>query len=211
MNQDSIRRAATEALKSAYGPFGEPSWAHVSGWAQLNGACERKISCVVVCREMSEWLGELLPKLSDLLTEAGFPWEINCVDAARRRDGTAEMLSAWSDVPGFRWIRLGWPIGQAAAVLTGLHSARGDAVLLVNTGAKPSMDLLPSMISKWDQGHEVVLVRRDDDKGAEFLDAWNIGPSVIESPTIGRRISSGIDIAILLDRRVVDMLLAGNA
>ena len=66
------------------------------------------------------------------------------------------------------------------------------------------------MISKWDQGHEVVLVRRDNDQGAELLDAWNIGQSAIEPDTIGRRVSSGIDIAILLDRRVVDMLLAAN-
>ena len=202
----SIRSASISSIRCAQGLDGEPAWAHVSGWAQLSGS-PRNVSCVVFCGGAARSLSHLLPDLSDFLTEAGFPWEIVCVDGPGT-DHTGELLSRWSEIPGFTWIRLVDECGEAVATQTGMHHARGDAVILVNAAADLSIELLPEMIEKWDQGNEVVLLRRAGGASPARVVGWSIDEPEWTSNELDDGLTlSGSNQLVLLDRRVVDMLL----
>jgi len=151
-------------------------------------------------------LSRLLPELSDLLTEAGFPWEITCVDCAST-DGTSKLLERWSELPGFRWIRLKRNYGQVAAMQTGLRHATGDAVILVTAAADPSIHLLPNMIARWDEGHDVVLLRSDGGGDFDTLECWSLDAPGAAPPEVSDEpIGVGAGQSMLLDRRVVDLL-----
>ena len=200
------QQVSIASIKCVHGSSGQPEWAHVSGWAQLSGS-PRKVSCVVTCCDSAMLLTRLLPELSDLLTEAGFPWEITCVDGASS-DGTAELLAQWSELPGFRWIRLERDYGQTAAMQTGLRHAIGDAVILVSADADLSAQLLPDMIEKWDEGNDVVVLGSDGGGGLDRLVCWNLdAPGGQPQGMFGEQMPAGAGQSMLLDRRVVDLLL----
>jgi glycosyltransferase involved in cell wall biosynthesis len=205
MTHHSVRSAPIARIRCAQGAAGEPAWAHVSGWAQLSGN-PRKVSCVVPCGNAAQSLSRLLPELSDFLTEAGFPWEIMCVDSAST-DGTAELLSQWSEFPGFTWIRLVRDFGETVATQTGMHHARGDAVILVGAMDNLSIELLPEMIEKWDEGNEIVLLRRAEGATPPRLVCWSLDGPGLANGVDDESAVVGPDHLVLLDRRVVDLLL----
>lgn len=205
----SIRSASISSIGCAQGVDGEPAWAHVSGWAQLSGS-PRNVSCVVSCGSAARTLSHLLPDLSDFLTEAGFPWEIVCVDGPST-NGTGELLSQWSEIPGFTWIRLVRDCDDAVATQTGMQHARGDAVILVSAAAELSIELLPEMIERWDQGNEVVLVRRAGGASPVRVACWSIDEPEWTSNKLDDGLTlTGANQLVLLDRRVVDMLLSAD-
>lgn len=201
---------AIAGIKHSRDSGGDLSWAHASGWSQTSGRV-RTVSCVVATHNAAARLAHLLPTLSDRLTESGFPWEITCVDAAST-DGTAALLTSWTEFPGFGWMRLERPCSEVAAAHAGLTHARGDAVILLRAGVSDhSVDLVPSMIAKWDEGNEVVFV------GSARPDAPD--PLVCWTPERHRTAGLGDEPAriamrfgeVLLDRRMVKLLLHPEA
>ena len=185
---------------------GEPEWAHVSGWSQ--GPDDfHSISCVIVARNVAASLSRMLPVLSDELTEIGYPWEITCVDCAST-DRTPSLLEAWSEIPGFCWIRLARNCGVVAATHAGLSRARGDAIIVLNAGAEPKFVQLPNLVAKWRNGSSIVVVRDPEHRG-ESVVSWNMDDPL----AVGEEDEPGGPSAIqalLLDRCVVDRLLRGG-
>jgi dolichol-phosphate mannosyltransferase len=194
------------SIKHSLSDLGEPAWAHVSGWAQLSGR-PRRISCVVLCRNAAQALVSLLPELSDSLTEVGFPWEVTFVDSASA-DDTDRLLSDWTEIPGFKWIRLARDYGETVAIWTGARDARGDAVIVINAVANPSLDLLPEMISRWDEGNEIVFVDHGDAPGQDQLVCWSGDfPGSDSSAENVAGLAVGAGAFMLLDRRIIDSLM----
>lgn len=188
----------------------ESSWAHMSGWEQLSGRL-RKISCVLTCRDNAAWLGRLLPELSDTLTELGFPWELTIVDSAST-DESRGLLTEWTELPGFNWMRLAKDYGQSAAVRAGLGSARGDAVILMRGPDDPPLERLSELVDQWEQGHEIVVLERSSSDGGDSVVNWardrfDPDPFRVTDPSAAK---SKLRL-VLLDRRVVESLIRSSA
>jgi glycosyltransferase involved in cell wall biosynthesis len=195
------------SIRQSLNGTGAPAWAHVSGWAQLSGS-PRQISCVVSCRNAARAIAQLVPELSDTLTEVGFPWEITFVDRASA-DETDRLLSGWADVPGVTWIRLAEDCGEAAAIATGVRDARGDAVIVINATANPSLELLPEMISRWDEGNEIVFVDHGNTPAKREIVCWTSefpGHDATAEKVVSLAVAASA--VILMDRQIVDSLLA---
>jgi len=178
-------------------------WAHVSGWAQLNGT-RRSLSCVVPARNALPALRDLLPVLSDTLTECGFPWEIIVVDCASG-DGTEELISPWCELPGYRLLVLDESLDRASAVVLGLEAARGDAVMLLDAGCRRQLPMLNELVTRWDGGSSIVYTAPDSRSGdtvvheATSLDQGAFGAADGQV--------AGAASLLLLDRAVVLDLL----
>lgn len=192
MNFDAARRLAVGSDGVAAPPR---TWAHVSGWAQLSGT-PRRLSFVVIHRN-ARALGFLLPVVSDALTEIGYPWEIAVIDNASE-DGSGALLAAWSEVPGFNWIRLARDYGDMGALAAGLREARGDAVILANASAPLSIEHLPDVVDRWDAGSRVVSVEWSSDRHNHVV-GWR--------DELPADLMAGAHDLVLLDRAVVDRLL----
>jgi glycosyltransferase involved in cell wall biosynthesis len=59
-----------------------------------------------------------------------------------------------------RLIQLTRNFGKEAAVTAGLENARGDAVILMDADLQDPPELIPSMITEWHRGADVVLMKR---------------------------------------------------
>ena len=185
----------------------EPSWAHVSGWAQLSGK-PRKISCVLTCRDNAAWLGRMLPEVSDTLTEIGFPWELTIVDNASR-DESFDLLTVWAELPGFNWMRLAKDYGEDAAVRAGLCSARGDAVILIRAPDDPPLKRLSELVDRWEQGHEIVVLEQGAGNVCSPVEDWSqdrfdMNQFLATDPNRVKQITRHL---ILLDRGVVESII----
>ena len=186
----------------------EPSWAHVSGWAQLSGS-RQTVSCILICANQAPVVAQLLPLLSDSLTESGYPWEIIAVDAGST-DDTLAVLSPWIELPGIRILRMDSPQDTAPCLAASLLRARGDAVICVDPVAPHSPDLIPQMILLWESEAMLVHARYNAAQRRSSLVHWDetemhqriAHPDFILPPECTQ--------LGLLDRQLIDWMVQGG-
>jgi glycosyltransferase involved in cell wall biosynthesis len=77
------------------------------------------------------------------------------------RDGTMALLTEMHDRDArVAVIELSRNFGKEVAMSAGLDAARGDAVVVIDADLQDPPELIPEMLSKWREGHDVVLMRR---------------------------------------------------
>jgi hypothetical protein len=189
------------------------SWGHASGWAQLSGT-RRTVSCLVVGIVRPTGLAALFHKLSDELTEAGYPWEVVMVDAGAGSE-LSDLLDQWRQRQGFH--RIAMPQGTSAQSMlsAALEEARGDAVLLMSPHLNALAIDVSDMISCWLDGTEVVRSPYRDRPTEEPHQPDVLQRSLREVQALNPR-DLGADGApeisrhgaLLLDKRIVEMLLS---
>src|SRR5262249_35235455 len=93
--------------------------------------------------------------------EDHYSFEILFVDDGSR-DGTLQYLRqlARSD-SRVRYLSLSRNFGHQAAFTAGLEHATGDAVILMDSDLQPPPALLPTLLERWEQGHDVVVTLRE--------------------------------------------------
>lgn len=184
-------------------PRDEPSWAHASGWAQLSGS-RQTVSCVLPCRDKARTLSMLLPILSDTLTECGYPWEVIVIDCGSI-DGTDTLMSAWGELPGFRYVPLDGAARLESAFEAGILAARGDAVILLDPALPHSPELIPAMLMQWESDARLVYATSDGHGGSQ-LRWWDEARTAHEIERPDMHLPPECMALSLLDRRLVDWL-----
>jgi glycosyltransferase involved in cell wall biosynthesis len=181
------------------------SWAHASGWMQLSGS-RQTLSCVLPCQNQARILSKLLPVLSDSLTECGYPWELIVIDRGSR-DQTAELLGAWTELPGFRSLRLQTQATQEDGFAAGLVAARGDAVVLFDPGVLHSPELIPRMVLLWEADAMLVHASPNPETGMSVLTPWDEALTRRRIEHADFMLPTGCTQLGLLDRQLVDWML----
>ncbi len=190
----------------------DPSWAHASGWAQLSGR-RRTLSCLVPIASHIPSLTATLQRISDALTEGGYPWELLMIDLGHG-DSVNAVLRSWTQLPGFSVVEPTQHGSLMSGIANGLLATRGDAVLILDPMVADRVDLVPRMIMLWEG--DAALIQATSSGGAMngeplSLIAWSDAQAqrlmhaneLVLSPDF---ISCG-----LLDRRFVDWLVHGHA
>lgn len=148
----------------------------------------------------------MLPLLTDALTESGFPWELIIVDVAST-DGTSMLARRWSQLPGYRIAIMPAGTTRAAAILTGLHASRGDAVIVIDPTVRLSMSMVMQAITHWADGSPIILTQRTEHDGIELLEPSDSNGQALR-PIIDTRDFRQADAQfVLLDRTIVEGLL----
>jgi dolichol-phosphate mannosyltransferase len=85
-------------------------------------------------------------------------------------DRTLEILRvlAASD-PRVRFLSLSRNFGPQAAITAGLEASRGDVVVTLDSDLQHPPALIPELLEKWREGHDVVLTEREDDPYQPWL------------------------------------------
>jgi dolichol-phosphate mannosyltransferase len=165
------------------------------------------LSVVVPIKDEIETLPELTRRLSDVLTGELSDSEIVFVD-----DGSGDGSARWiaerhGDDPRVKLVRLSRNFGHQAAVTAGLAHARGSAVVLMDGDLQDPPELIPALVDKWREGHEIVHTVKTRRK-----ESWARRVAFRAFYRLIRSLSSETDLPLqaglfsLLDRRVVDEL-----
>jgi glycosyltransferase involved in cell wall biosynthesis len=168
----------------------------------------RCLSCVVPAFNEEVNLALLLPRLFELLPTCAERWEVVVVDDGSR-DGSAALLEQWSQVPGFRAVLLSRNFGKEAALMAGLHAARGDVVLCMDADLQHPPEAIPSLLRAWRGGAQVVIAMRTGRADESRAKRWGTQLFYrLLNATDRFEIPPDAGDFRLMDREVVDALLA---
>jgi dolichol-phosphate mannosyltransferase len=101
--------------------------------------------------------------------EKNFGFEIIYVDDGSR-DGTLPYLRQLArDDARVRYLSLSRNFGHQAALTAGLEHARGEAAISMDSDLQHPPAVIPQLLERWQQGHDVVITLRQDDPQLSFF------------------------------------------
>jgi dolichol-phosphate mannosyltransferase len=168
------------------------------------------LSIVVPCYNEEQVIVETNRQLvATLAALAGLDFEIVYVDDGSS-DATADLLRAIQDTDSHaRVVRLSRNFGHQLAVSAGLEHASGDGVVIIDADLQDPPEVIPEMVARWRDGYDVVYGMRTDRAGETAFKLWT---AKLFYRFINRlsKVQLPLDVGDfrLLDRRVVDVLLA---
>ncbi|MGD9973401.1 MAG: glycosyltransferase family 2 protein [Desulfatirhabdiaceae bacterium] len=166
------------------------------------------ISIVVPAFNECQNIPILYDKLNMILPES-FPvdWELIFVDDGSRDKTWMGINALLQKDTRVRGIRLSRNFGHQYALMAGLESSLGDAVITMDCDLQHPMALLPEMIKTWQQGCSIVKMVRQDAPQTRFLKKftsrlyYSIFTWLSDIP-----MQSGLSDFRLIDRRIVEEL-----
>ncbi len=178
------------------------------GHEHLAAPARRSVSCVIPCFNEVANLAKLLPMLEEILWQTHLNWEVIVVDDGST-DSTSRLIAQWSEIPGYRFVRLSRNFGKEAALTAGLKAARGDAVVLLDGDLQHSPSLIPTMLARWTEGAEVVYAVRESRSEESPVKRFGAGLFYKLLNSSGRfSVPEDAGDFRLMDRKVVDALLS---
>lgn len=118
------------------------------------------ISAVVPIFNEQENLPELRRRLAAALDATGHEWEIVLVNDGSA-DGSAALIRRFHEEdPRIKLVDLSRNFGHQPAVTAGIHHAAGDCVVLIDGDLQDPPELIPQLVTRWEQGYHVVLGER---------------------------------------------------
>ncbi len=153
---------------------------------------------------------KILPALHERLEKVAehldAPLEVILVDDGSKDRSFALMKELHAQDARIKAIRLSRNFGHQIAISAGLDAAGGEAVILMDGDLQDPPELLPEMIARWKEGHEVVYTvkksrKENSVKRLAFKSFYRLlhTLSTVEIPMDAGNFS-------LLDRRVVEVL-----
>lgn len=166
----------------------------------------KKLDAVVPIYNEVEILPELDERLRRALSGLGFDWRIIYVDDGST-DGSALALARLADHhERVSVVHLSRNFGQQLAIAAGLAMADADGVVLLDGDLQDPPEVIPELVSRWQEGYDVVYaVKRKRKEGwvkrALFSLFYRIlrGVSSVDIPADAGNFS-------LMDRSVVELI-----
>jgi len=168
------------------------------------------LSIVVPCYNEEAVLPELHRRLVSVLEQvADIGFEIIYADDGSSDDTSEILRKLQSSDPRVRVVSLSRNFGHQIAVTAGLEHASGEAAVIIDADLQDPPEVIPEMVERWRDGYQVVYGLRARRAGETTFKRWT-------AKAFYRLINrlSEIEIPLdvgdfrLLDRRVVDVLLA---
>jgi dolichol-phosphate mannosyltransferase len=118
------------------------------------------LSIVIPAYNEEDNVGGVYERLSKIMGQLDVDWElIFSVDPCT--DRTEELIRELCDQdPRVKMLRFSRRYGQPMATLAGLEAARGDAVVVIDCDLQDPPELIPELLARWRDGHDVVYAQR---------------------------------------------------
>lgn len=127
------------------------------------------LSVVIPFLNEREVLPLCLARVRRVLDGLGLPYQIVFVDDGSR-DGSAEYLQGMlATETSLKLVRLSRNFGKEAAMTAGIVHAEGEAIILLDADLQDPPELIPEMVQAWQQGADVVCMRRRSRAGESWL------------------------------------------
>lgn len=89
-------------------------------------------------------------------------------------DSTANLLDELANSsPSVRVLHLSRNFGHQAAISAGLEHATGEAAIILDGDLQDPPELIPELIKKWQEGHDVVYAVRTSRVGESYFKKWS--------------------------------------
>jgi polyisoprenyl-phosphate glycosyltransferase len=116
-----------------------------------------------------ESLPELYRRITEVMDQAGEPWEIILVNDGSKDDSARIIRELAARDPRVRPVIFARNFGHQIAVTAGLDYSRGQAVVIIDADLQDPPELILEMIQKWREGWEVVYAVRQQREGESWF------------------------------------------
>ena len=168
-----------------------------------------QVSVVMPAHNESASLALVVESVSAAL--AGRTHEILVIDDGSSDETWPTVKEINQRVPTVGGLRFTRNFGHQAALAAGLKSARGAAIVMMDSDGQHPPELLPAMLRLWDEGHTVVQTVRAESREEGWLKRMTSrGFYHLWSALSGVHVRRGTADFRLIDRRVLDSALASG-
>ena len=166
-----------------------------------------RLSVVIPFLNEAENLPLLYERLSAVLAAQAESFEILFVD-----DGSTDASAAWvaaraAQDPRVKLLRLSRNFGHQLAITAGMDHADGDAVVIMDADLQDPPEVVPALVARWREGHQIVYAVRSR-RGGE---TWSKRLLAATFYKAFRRMAN-VDVPLdagdfrLVDRKVIEAL-----
>ncbi len=166
------------------------------------------LSIIVPVFNEQEVVGEFYRRLAASLVPAGVDGiEILFVNDGST-DGTLDILMGLAQIDRrIQILDFSRNFGKEAAMTAGIDHAQGDATILIDADLQDPPELIPEMVRKWQNGCDIVYMRRKSREGETWLKRATARAFYALMGRIGRvRVPANVGDFRLLSRRAMDAL-----
>ena len=167
----------------------------------------RKVVVVVPFLNEADNLPLLYERLSGVLAAEPETFEVMFVD-----DGSSDGSAAWvaglaATDPHVKLLRLSRNFGHQLAITAGMDHADADAVVIMDADLQDPPEVVPELLRRWREGHEIVYAVRTSRSGEPWLKLF-LAATFYKT---FRRMAN-VDVPLdagdfrLVDRKVIDAL-----
>lgn len=167
----------------------------------------KKVSIVTPVFNEEENLCEFHTRLSNVMSDSAYEYDIIFVDDGSR-DASAAILYDLSQKDGHvQAFLLSRNFGHQMALTCGIDHAEGDVVITMDGDLQHPPELLPELLSLWEDGYEIVQTVRKDTAGASYFKKMtsSVYYKLINKMSKVRITPGGSDFR-LMDRTAVEAL-----
>lgn len=121
----------------------------------------KKVTILIPCYNEEAALPLLVDALNRLVNSLpDYEWELLFIDDGSR-DNTLRMLEEYHQADNrYCFVSLSRNFGKEAALLAGFDYARGDAVIMMDADLQDPPEIVPQMLSAWEDGYADVYGKR---------------------------------------------------
>lgn len=127
------------------------------------------ISVVAPAYNEQEVLGEFHRRVTAVLTELGFPYEIVLVNDGSRDDTLRLMHQLRERDPHVTVVDLSRNFGKEIALTAGLDHTKGELVVILDSDLQDPPELIPAMVESWREGYDIVYGMRTQRDGETWF------------------------------------------
>jgi polyisoprenyl-phosphate glycosyltransferase len=167
------------------------------------------LSVVIPLRNEEEVLPQLATRLAETLEGVGSEWEVILVDDGSTDATYGLAVELHGRDPRFKVIRFSRGFGHQVALSAGLDAARGEAVVTMDGDLQHPPEVIPLLVSRWQEGNEIVYAVMEERRGESRSKDWTAKAFY---RLLGRL--ADIDVPVgagdfrLVDRRALDAVRA---
>lgn len=164
------------------------------------------LSVVVPVYNEQECLPEFYGRLTAVLKRIRRPYEIVFVDDGSHDTSGLLLAELAKKDTAVKVLTLSRNFGHHPAVFAGLEFADGDLAVIVDADLQDPPELIPKLVSKYDQGYQLVFARRRSNPEGWFLSALKKVFRGLMRWMSNIDFPSNVGVFSLIDRRVRELL-----
>ena len=116
-----------------------------------------RISIVIPFHDETTNLAPLYKEISKYTKDLNYKFELIFVDDGSQDNSAKVIEKLKRKDKRIKLLRFSRNFGKEAATSAGLHSATGDAVIIMDSDLQHPPQLIPKFIKKWESGKEVII------------------------------------------------------
>jgi len=127
------------------------------------------ISCVVPVYNEAANIETFVKALHATIAQASSQFELILIDDGSKDDTLRHIIELTHALNNIKLISLSRNFGKEVALTAGIDHAIGDVIILIDADFQHPLDIIPTFISEWVSGYDMVYAVRKDREAESFM------------------------------------------